>query len=194
MGDGQGKGGEVEGLSGGQREAMGEAEGGRAVITSATLRIGEGRRFALANLSGRALLCSPSLSPTPCLSSPLALPGAQGLPASQAPLSLIYTRNRPCALEDLRAGRASFQALLKPPITLPPSLPSHFPLWCLVAPMATWVPHLTSPLSLRTLRLPDSAQLHIHCLTHSSPIALTPPSPNSSTYSFCSAFGLHGGS
>lgn len=95
-------------------------------------------------------------------------------------------------LEDLRAGRASFQALLKPPITLPPSLPSHFPLWCLVTPMATWVPYLTSPLSLRILRLPDSAQLHIHCLTHSSPIALILLSPNSSTYSFCSAFGLHG--
>ena len=82
MGDGQGKGGEVEGLSGGQREATGEAEVGGVVITSATLRIAEGQRFALANLSGRALLCSPSLSPTPCLSSPLAFPGTQGLPAS----------------------------------------------------------------------------------------------------------------
>lgn len=162
------------------------------MITSATLRTAGGRRFALANLSGHALLCSPSLPPIPCLSSPLVLPGAQGLPASQAPLSLISTLNRPCALEDLWAGRASFQALLKPPIIPPPSFPSHSPLWCLVTPMATWVPHLTSPLSLRTLRLPDSAQIHVHCLTHSSPIALTPPNPNSSTHSFCSAFGLHG--
>ena len=160
---------------------MGEAEVERAVITSATLRT-----------AGHALLCSPSLPPIPCLSSPLVLPGAQGLPASQAPLSLISTLNRPCALEDLRAGRASFRALLKPPITPPPSLPSHSPLCCLVTPMATWVPHLTSPLSLRTLRLPESAQLHVYCLTHSSPIALTPPSPKSSTRSFCSAFGLHG--